>query len=610
MSFSIRTAAARFLTIFVAVLLITVAVSAQGSSFTFQGKLNDAGVPATGTFEMQFKLMDNLGTQIGSIVTNNNVAVTNGVFSVRLSFGLLAFNGDPRFLEISVRPAGSSNPFTTLNPPQSVLSAPYAVRSLTSGTADLATSATNSAQLGGIDASQYVQTTDSRLSDNRSPLPGSGNYIQNSTATQASSDFSISGTGRAGLFSSTTQYNVGNSRLIGINGTSNLFAGVNSGTNTTGTGNAFFGGLSGQNTTTGVNNAFFGFNAGSANNGGGANTFIGVNAGLGNVGSSNNTFLGANAGNSNLTSNGNTYLGANSDGALLVTNSVAIGQKAFVGQSNALILGSINGVNTATADTDVGIGTPNPLARFHVVGDSALVGDVGIGTSSPTARLTVKDDSATNINLVVEGNFAGGTGIQLRNTASGGKTWNLFANNGVNSCCTLHLIDFQGEEVMAFGDNGLGNGNGYVSVNGTFEATGLMKVGTLSSSGSSSLCISAAGFLANCSSSVRYKTDLATFSSGLSILKRLRPVTFRWKSDNAPDLGFVAEEVAEVEPLLTTANKDGQVEGVKYDRITTVLVNSVKEQQLQIEAQRKEIDELKAIVCSLKPDATVCVPNK
>jgi hypothetical protein len=34
-----------------------------------------------------------------------------------------------------------------------------------------------------------------------------------------------------------------------------------------------------------------------------------------------------------------------------------------------------------------------------------------------------------------------------------------------------------------------------------------------------------------------------------------------------------------------TLNNDGQVEGVKYDRVGVVLINAVKEQQAQIEAQ-------------------------
>ena len=62
------------------------------------------------------------------------------------------------------------------------------------------------------------------------------------------------------------------------------------------------------------------------------------------------------------------------------------------------------------------------------------------------------------------------------------------------------------------------------------------------------------------------------------------------------DLGLVAEEVAAVEPLLTTTNDKGQVEGVKYDRVGVVAINAIKEQQDQLEAQQKEIASLKATI--------------
>src|SRR5262249_974969 len=51
--------------------------------------------------------------------------------------------------------------------------------------------------------------------------------------------------------------------------------------------------------------------------------------------------------------------------------------------------GSISGVNGASADTNVGIGTTVPTVRLHVVGTSGLMGNVGIGTTAPTARLSV-----------------------------------------------------------------------------------------------------------------------------------------------------------------------------------------------------------------------------
>jgi hypothetical protein len=82
-------------------------------------------------------------------------------------------------------------------------------------------------------------------------------------------------------------------------------------------------------------------------------------------------------------------------------------------------------------------------------------------------------------------------------------------------------------------------------------------------------------------------------------------------------VGLAAEDVAAVEPLLVTHNDKGEVEGVKYDRITVALVNAVKQQQAQITRQQDEIkrqqaqiDLLKKVVCAGQPDAEICKPTK
>ena len=79
------------------------------------------------------------------------------------------------------------------------------------------------------------------------------------------------------------------------------------------------------------------------------------------------------------------------------------------------------------------------------------------------------------------------------------------------------------------------------------------------------------------------------------------------------DVGFGAEDVAKINPLFVSFNDKGEVEGVKYDRLSVAFVNAFKEQQtqietqnVQIEKQQKQIDELKLIVCAMKPDAEVC----
>src|SRR5437016_11429385 len=229
----------------VVVLSLSASVTfAQTTSFIYQGRLTDGGTAANGNYDLQFGLFDSLsgGAQVGSTQTINTVPVSNGVFTVSLDFGANAFTGANRFLEISARPTGGS--FTLLTPRQQVTSTPYAIRSANASSADTATNATNATnattatnatQLGGIAASQYVQTNDSRLSDARPPTPGSSNYIQNTGSQQASSNFNISGNGTAGgtlagnVLNATTQYNLNGARILSNPGLENLFAGAGAG---------------------------------------------------------------------------------------------------------------------------------------------------------------------------------------------------------------------------------------------------------------------------------------------------------------------------------------------------------------------------------------------
>src|SRR5688572_8982646 len=156
----------------------------------------------------------------------------------------------------------------------------------------------------------------------------------------------------AGAINTSTQYHIGGQRVLSVPANFNTFAGVGAGDVTTGAGNSFFGRNSGNSNVGGVNNSFFGFNAGAANTAGSRNTFVGEAAGVSNTTGSQNTIIGALAG----------------MGFTNLTNATAIGHRAFVEQSNSLVLGSINGTNGATADSRIGIGTTSPTSKLMVAG--------------------------------------------------------------------------------------------------------------------------------------------------------------------------------------------------------------------------------------------------
>jgi trimeric autotransporter adhesin len=100
---------------------------AQGTAFTYQGRLNDGANPANGTYDLRFIAYDGSagGSEQGPIITSNGILVSNGLFTTTLDFGGIFFGG-ARWLEISVRTNGGSS-FTILSPRQPLAPAPYAI---------------------------------------------------------------------------------------------------------------------------------------------------------------------------------------------------------------------------------------------------------------------------------------------------------------------------------------------------------------------------------------------------------------------------------------------------------------------------------------------------
>lgn len=102
---------------------------AVGTAITYQGLLTQAGSPASGVWDFEFLLFDASGggAQIGSTVTVGDLAVSAGVFTASLDFGVAAFGGGARWLEIHVRPGASGGAYTPLSPRAPLTAAPIAL---------------------------------------------------------------------------------------------------------------------------------------------------------------------------------------------------------------------------------------------------------------------------------------------------------------------------------------------------------------------------------------------------------------------------------------------------------------------------------------------------
>src|SRR5216684_1149529 len=88
---------------------------AQGTPFTYQGRLNDGGAPANGVYDLEFRVFDALsgGSQQGGTVTVDHLGITNGLFTATLDFGGAPFSGGAnRWLNLAVRPGASTGAYT------------------------------------------------------------------------------------------------------------------------------------------------------------------------------------------------------------------------------------------------------------------------------------------------------------------------------------------------------------------------------------------------------------------------------------------------------------------------------------------------------------------
>ncbi len=322
---------------------------------------------------------------------------------------------------------------------------------------------------------------------------------------------------------------------------------------------------------------------------------------------------------------------------------------------NGQVLGSIVGHSTGTQDdeavgairflrADNGTGTGSDLAGeivFETMSDitSPLTevmridehGNVGIGTSSPADQLEIEasdtvlslesdnlSQSSSTIKLAGnagrgEANLASIIGYNTRDSAKPVVAAIRFLSTGEGTASgeivfeTKRQNDQAQEEAMRIarnGDVGIGTDN----PSATLHVEGDTRLTAEADIGSYDACFARIGSgaeLGICSSSIRYKENVVDLDIGLELVQRMRPVSFVWKDvadAGLADVGFIAEEVAEVDTRLVMrdVNENNRPVGVKYSHYTAVLTKAVQELSVQLEAVAAENEALEARVVQLE----------
>ncbi|MGO9379175.1 MAG: tail fiber domain-containing protein, partial [Dissulfurispiraceae bacterium] len=308
----------------------------------------------------------------------------------------------------------------------------------------------------------------------------------------------------------------------------------------------------------GTENTSLGFYAGYSNTGMG-NVFIGYSAGINSGNVSNQLYIDNCYLNSDRQCDTPLIKGDFSTQTLTVNGQVTA-TNGFVGNGSGLT--NVNAVTCTNATTVTnGVYTTGSYANptwITSLPGSAITGTVPSATIALTATSA---NNAINCQTAQNATYAGTS---------------LYTNQ-IGPMTTFSTPTWNGSQFVP----GIILQNGSTaSVNGTLSVTALVSV-----------------------SDERYKINIRPLQQSLDKVTHLTGVSYEWKTDEYSGKGFkegrqiglIAQDVEKVFPELVLTDDKGY-KAVAYDKLVSVLIEAVKEQQKTISDNRKVIDEQKKIV--------------
>jgi hypothetical protein len=199
------------------------------------------------------------------------------------------------------------------------------------------------------------------------------------------------------------------------------------------------------------------------------------------------------------------------------------------------------------------------------------VGNVGIGTTSPVRQLQVGGFSG-NPEICIGSGTTGFGSLIFGDGASGNNPWRGFVQ--YNHATDAMIIGTNNASWLTLTNGGaLGLNVNPTNTAGRFEASN--------------------DIVAYSSSDKRWKNNIKNIDNALDKLSKINGVEFDWIEDEpvhgnkGHDIGVIAQEIEQVLPDIVQTRESG-MKAVQYDKIIPLLIESIKEQQKQIE-ELKEI---------------------
>lgn len=185
-------------------------------------------------------------------------------------------------------------------------------------------------------------------------------------------------------------------------------------------------------------------------------------------------------------------------------------------------------------------------------------GSVGIGTPTPTNTLTINGETS-----IINGQI----GFN-RNPLDGSLPAGGNSSQGRGQITLSPASNFAME---VFSNSGVATGGLYIRTSDGYVGIGTISPGALLDVAGD---VRATNYVY--SSDKRLKDNILPLKDALSRIEKLSGVSFTWKENGDRSIGFIAQDVKKVEPLLVTELSDGFL-GVRYGNIVALVVEAIKE---------------------------------
>ncbi|MCA9289621.1 MAG: tail fiber domain-containing protein [Phycisphaerales bacterium] len=265
---------------------------------------------------------------------------------------------------------------------------------------------------------------------------------------------------------------------------------------------------------------------------------------------------------------------------------------------------------------NVGVGTSDPQATFHVVGSSQFIvnttgsaifalnygGVPGHGirgdtesTAGAGVRGWAKATSGATHGVWGESSSTAGTGVQGFASATTGITvgvgGTVYSGNGRG--VSGEAIALGGVTYGVYGQSDSPAGRGVSGVATSTSGTCYGVIGQCNSTAGYDFYAAGAGVNYGAGSSRRWKHNVENLADPLAMLGRLRGVSFDWDVEHGGhhDVGMIAEEVGAVLPEIVVYEANGvDAIGMDYSKLTPLLVEAVNALRAENDALRDEKD--------------------